>query len=209
MHGIELLTRSHEIRRRAQEALRARPGIMEFGVSRDYGSSSFLALLAQEQGARLKLVDPNAETLEKARQSLGDDFPCDAFEMPGEDVAQSDFLSVGVYHLDGFDIVTSHRHKQSTIAAYERIGLDLLRDGNVLSAKSHYLISEKIVNAADGAPTLVIFDDTWCTRGGIWMGKGATAVPYLIANGFVLVSSAQPPWWQPRKFKWGVALYAP
>lgn len=209
MHGIQLLENNNSIVRFARRSLAKAPGIMEFGVSRDYGSSSVLAKFALECQSELVLVDPNEATLEQASKSIEDSIHHKVIHEKGEDVAVGDFANMGVFHLDGFDIVTAHKHKASTIEAYAKVGIDLLADGNVLAAQSHFQIAQKLVAANPEGPRIVLFDDTWCSYGGEWKGKGATAVPYLISNGFVPVSPIAAPFWQLRRYKWGMALFRP
>ena len=206
MHGIQLLEHNKDVIRYAKKALVECPGIMEFGVSRDYGSTKIISDLAIETNSTIKLVDPNNDTLQKAVSSVNEDISFQTICAKGEDVDQNCFEGVGLFHLDGFDIVVSHKHKQSTIDAYTHAGIDLLRDGNVLAASSHYEITKKIISSNTTKPSLVIFDDTWM-EGGVWHGKGATAVPLLINSGFSLISKPSRSKLFIKKFKWGVALY--
>ncbi len=204
MHGIELL-KSEKVYRHSKLALEESPGIMEFGVSRDYGSTKLISNLAIETCSRIKLVDPNKNSLTAAALSVDSSIPFEEICEKGEDVDQEHFENVGLFHLDGFDIVTSHKHKQSTIDAYASAGIDLIKDGNELSAKSHLKISEKILISNSNKKCLILFDDTWF-QNGVWLGKGATAVPMLISNGFQLISKAS----RCRilkQYKWGIALY--
>lgn len=204
MHGIQLLN-NEEVYRYSKLALQSSPGIMEFGVSRDYGSTKLISDLAIETNSSIKLVDPNRGTLDEAVSSVDSNISFEKICEKGEDVDQDYFNNVGLFHLDGFDIITSHKHKQSTIDAYAEAGIDLLKDGNVLAASSHYKIAEKILISNANKNCVVLFDDTWIYNG-VWQGKGATAVPMLISNGFYLIS-------KPsrcrilKQYKWGVALY--
>jgi hypothetical protein len=204
MHAIELL-KNKEVYRYSKLALESSPGIMEFGVSRDFGSTKLISDLAIETKSTIKLVDPNINTLEKAVLSLDLDISFERICKKGEDVDQEYFKNVGLFHLDGFDIVTSHKHKKSTVDSYADAGIELLKDGNVLSAISHYKIAEKILIINSNKNCVILIDDTWI-QNGVWQGKGATTVPLLISNGFYLIS-------KPsrnrilKKYKWGVALF--
>lgn len=206
MHGIQLLENNKDVVRYAKKALAQSSGIMEFGVSRDYGSTKIISDLAIETNSIIKLIDPNDGTLQKATSSVNDAISFETICAKGEDVDQEKFEGVGLFHLDGFDIVVSHKHKQSTIDAYADAGIDLLKDGNVLAATSHYEITKKIISSNISKPSLVIFDDTWM-QGGVWFGKGATAVPLLINSGFSLISKPSRSKFFMKQFKWGVALY--
>jgi hypothetical protein len=204
MHGIELL-RNNDVYRYAKLALESSPGIMEFGVSRDYGSTKLISDLAITTNSTIKLVDPNKITLEEAALSVNKSISFETICEKGEDVDQDCFKNVGLFHLDGFDIITSHEHKQTTIDAYAHAGIDLLKDGNVHAAQSHYKIAEKVLVSNASKNCVILFDDTW-VQNGVWQGKGATAVPMLISNGFFLISKPSRCRFL-KQYKWGVALY--
>ena len=205
MHGIELLNNT-AVKRYCNLALRQNSSIMEFGASRDFGSTRLVSDLARETNSSVKLVDPNSKTLSDAENSVEDGLKLETFCVKGEDLDLENFKNVGLFHLDGFDIVTSHPHKKSTIEDYKKNGIDLLNDGNVLSAESHLKISQKIIQARENNPCVVIFDDTWAYKG-IWYGKGATAVPLLISKGISLVSKPSRNPFLFFRYKWGIALY--
>ena len=205
MHGIELL-KKRNVLRYALTALRSNPSIMEFGASRDFGSTRLISDLALKTNSSVKLVDPNQKTLTNAKNSVKDELKLETFCSKGEDLEIEFFKDIGLFHLDGFDIVTSHPHKKTTLEDYRKNGIDLIKDGNVLSAESHLRISTKIVDASENNPCIIIFDDTWAYKG-IWYGKGATAVPFLISQGFSLISKPSRNPFLFFKYKWGVALY--
>lgn len=205
MHGVQLIY-NQDLKFHIDKAL-SLPGskIAEFGVSRDYGSSSHLFELSAVSNSEMLLVDPNKETLDQVKVKLGES-RVKYFNEKGEDVGPEYLEGVTVAHLDGFDIVTAHKHKQSTIDAYQSIGIDLLKEGNYLSALSHFQITRNLLDGNDPASRMVIiFDDTWLERG-LWMGKGATAIPYLLNKGFYCVTKPSAPCFQFKKYKWGVAF---
>lgn len=207
MHGIDLLKKK-TILRYAMIALKFNPNIMEFGVSRDFGSTRLISDLAIKTNSSIKLVDPNQKNLLNAVNSVEDKLKLETYCSKGEDLQSEIFKNVGLFHLDGFDIVTSHSHKKSTIEDYKNNNIDLIKDGNVLSAESHFKISLKIIEVSKNYPCLIIFDDTWADNG-IWYGKGATAVPKLISEGFSLISNASRNSFLLNRYKWGIALYKP
>lgn len=205
MHGIELIN-FKDVKIAIERSLsETKLGILEFGVSRDYGSSSHLYELHKNFGVPLGLCDPNKDTLDKIQQELSHDKGVSFYAEKGEDLSDEGYKNTGLAHLDGFDIVHRHPHKQSTIDAYTSVGIDLLRDGNHLSALSHLLIAKKLLANNPTGPMTILFDDTWWENGR-WMGKGATAIPYILANGFRCISNPSVPFYEPRKYKWGVAF---
>ncbi|MDB4219543.1 hypothetical protein N9782_04650 [Emcibacteraceae bacterium] len=205
MHGIELIN-FKDVKRAIDRSLSdTKLGILEFGVSRDFGSSSHLYDIHKKFNVPLGLCDPNKDTLDNIKLELKDEEGISFYYEKGEDLDDSYYKNIGLAHLDGFDIVTWHPHKQSTIDAYTSAGIDLLRDGNHFSALSHLQIAEKLLVNNPTGPMTILFDDTWWQKG-IWKGKGATAIPYLLANGFRCISKPSTSFYEPRKYKWGVAF---
>ena len=78
MHGIELL-KKRNVLRYALTALRNNPSIMEFGASRDFGSTKLISDLALKTNSSVKLVDPNQETLTNAINSVEDELKLKTF----------------------------------------------------------------------------------------------------------------------------------
>jgi hypothetical protein len=212
VHGIELINNNSVVQHWLDYVLTQKLDIMEVGVSRDYGSSSHLVQLLSQYSVLLKLIDPNSDTLKAVEASMGQSDKKNSifyYPVPGEDLELKEFKNIGFAHLDGYDIITRHKHKESTIQAYASIGHNLLLEGNVRSSISHFLICKKLVSENIDSPMLIILDDTWLEKG-VWMGKGATAIPFLIANGYALITNPSATGINRlRKYAWGVAFIRP
>lgn len=216
MHAIELLN-NPAVEKYAEICLRKAPKIVEFGVSRDFGSTRILGSMARKYNAGLVLCDPSSTAIENiARDEEYKNLSVETFCMKGEDL-NYDYSDAGLFHLDGFDVITFHmtiakhlRKKKfaAMVRNYAAQGIDIINYGNALSSMSHLKICRNIVDKTSMEEKLVLLDDTWCENG-IWRGKGSTAVPFLIANGFFLCTRPTTPFWQPMKYKWGIALYRP
>lgn len=160
--------------------------VIEVGSNRDAGSSNHLIRWCDQHQLNFITIDPNAAT-SKAVQSILDAHAPDrmkAVNLPGE-VFLKDYHGNDIIfaYLDGFDVVIPGvPHKQSTIDAYARNGIDLLTDGNRISAELH-LETAKYVAANLLLHGIIGFDDTWEVNGE-WFGKGATSVPYLLERGY-------------------------
>ncbi len=167
--------------------------VVEVGSERGGGSTHTLAKFCQKHKLNLITIDPNKDTHRSAKRLLSkfNNKGFQAINAKGEEYLCSynkgDIL---LAYLDGFDVVIrEHTHKPSTIAAYQRQGIDLLKDGNKISAKVHLqatLCVEK--NLVHGG--MIAFDDSWHANEG-WQGKGKTAIPYLIDQGFKLINSKE------------------
>jgi hypothetical protein len=154
-----------------------RPGdcILEVGSERGEGSTGFLLEVARSHRVPFLTID------------LRDG-------MTGEEYLRVEFPSVGLRikfaYLDNFDWTYS-----------VLLGSDLLREQrafyrghrkrltNANSQQAH--LEQAVEVARHAAPrAVVVVDDTWWT-GHRFNGKGGTAVPYLLANGWELLE--QPP----------------
>ena len=167
-----------------KDILEEQPNILEFGACRDaYSSQIFVKYLGTS--AKMHIVDPSIDAINTTKNIIKNR---NVFfhNKKGEDLEDSLFANVGLVHLDGYDIVTKHKHKKTTIEAYRKIGHDLLLHGNYRSAYSHYLIVKKLLKNNNGS-VICVFDDSWIDRNNLFQGKGASAIPYLLANGFKIL----------------------
>lgn len=164
--------------------------VIEVGSTRDAGSTYKIALRCKENNNHFITIDPCENSNKDAKNVINKiDKGFEAILSKGEVYLKSYHKKpiIGAY-LDGFDIVTGHPHKQSTINFYKSIGIDLLKDGNRISAEVH-LQATKYILKNNGETLLIGFDDTWCENK-TWKGKGATAIPHLIENQFTVLESS-------------------
>ena len=204
MHGIKVLLKHlPEI----QEYFKKGKTVVEIGSTRDIGSTHYLAEICTKKGMNLITIDPTESSYKNAIEVLNkfDNPNLKAVNDTGEDFLRTyEGKDICLAYLDGFDIVTDHPHKQSTIDAYKNVGIDLLKDGNRLSAEVHLDATESIYNNISDKAVLC-FDDTW-KENNEWKGKGATAVPYLLSKGGKLISKQSKPFWKKRKYNHGVLI---
>lgn len=158
------------------------PGcILEIGSERGEGSTGYLANLALERKERFITVDPDPEVYQRvskvvhAYQMTGEQFMKGVFPDFGENVAFA--------YLDNFDWIWKGFEEESFIIKqvkdYKKRGVEL---NNTNSQKAHLRQSE-LINDFTFEGALILFDDTWPTGDG-YDGKGGTAVPYLLENGW-------------------------
>lgn len=167
--------------------------VIEIGSERDAGSSYYMAKFCEKHNLNFITIDPNKETSEAVQKTLLK-FNNEKFKAVNEkgEVYLSSYDKGDIFfaYLDGFDvIIPGHPHKKTTIEAYEREGINLLKDGNEISAKVHLdtaLFVEKYL--VDGG--VIGFDDSWYENDE-WHGKGKTAIPYFLNKGYTLINSRE------------------
>lgn len=202
-----------------------KPGdtIVEIGSTRDTGSTGIFARICRQYGLKFITVDPSSRSyqdaifvLRKYRQEYQSG-QFQAINMKGEEYFKTQAFKsqnhrIVLAYLDGFDIVTDHPHKQSTIDVYAQYGIDLIKDGNRISAEVHLETTKDIVPYLK-PNGFICFDDTWyeqltSTHHNIddWFGKGATSIPWLTTQGFLVVTSPSTTQEDYPKYNHGVLL---
>jgi len=97
---------------------------------------------------------------------------------------QYDKKNIGVCYLDAFDLVVDdHNLDTEFVKTYSERNVDI---NNEAAYKMHYdacvSLIEKTVPGG-----FICFDDVWLNDQNIWEGKGKTAIPLILENGFELV----------------------
>lgn len=160
--------------------------VIEIGSTREkllgQGSTVVLAELSASLGLRFVTVDMDPANTEQARQDLSEFPNAEAVTARGEDyLAAFEGPVVGAY-LDAFDIQHG-RHSDYRIGRYrEFLGTDIT---NEASARMHLECAKALADRVV-AGGIVAVDDTWREAEGFG-GKGATAVPYLLSEGYRIV----------------------
>lgn len=204
MHGIKIFLKELP---NIEEYLEEGKTVIEIGSTRDIGSTYYLAKLCGEKKMNLITIDPSEDSYNSALEVLAkfNNPNLHAVKETGEGYLKDyDKNDICLAYLDGFDIITEHPHAQSTIDSYKEVGIDLIKDGNRLSAEVHLDATKSIFKNIKTRGALC-FDDTW-KEGDKWMGKGATAIPYLLENGGELISKPSKVWWKKRKYNHGVVV---
>jgi len=215
MHAIELLNEK-DIWNLAQHCLIENPKILEVGVTRDHGSTQILAHLAKSTSSELILCDLESERLHAVTHDLRNQgISVSSAACQCENLDHDLIKDCGVIHLDGFDAYTLHiklakylrpSKYRAMIAAYQNAGIDFVVEGAIKCAKSHFTVGKRVaLERTPYRPQLILIDDTWLSKG-IWRGKGATLVPFLLSNGYFLLNEGASSKSLLRKYRWGVGL---
>ncbi len=183
IHGHTLLLiNKNKIKKIAKEV--ETPVIVEIGSQRDAGSTLELAKMCNEFGIKFITVDPDENVYLSAKKIIKEINPefeavCKEGELFLQEWNKKNIIAV---YLDAFDIVTYWPHKNKTIESYRKRKTELTNENaykmHLEAAKNVY---EKIVDNG-----FICFDDTWLDEYNQWEGKGKTAVPFLLNNGFVI-----------------------
>jgi hypothetical protein len=113
------------------------------------------------------------------------------FLMPGRELLAMLLGPFSVVYLDGFDWIPAGAEEEGWIdearARYELLGLTL---SNRACQEEHLAEAQQVVRRAT-ARCRIILDDTWRGPRG-WDGKGGLAVPFLLAEGYLILGHARP-----------------
>lgn len=144
------------------------------------GSTRFFAAACKALGLPFYSIDIDEAAYDQVRKIDG----VNAFRMKGEDFLDQEFPRFGqkiaFAYLDNFDWIMEGG---GTFKIYEKEGMIA---NNENSQKAHLDQAIRVVkHAADSC--LILFDDTWQAADGSITGKGGTAVPYLLEQGFSLL----------------------
>lgn len=172
--------------------------VIEIGSDRDAGSTYHIAKLADRYGLNFTTVDIDVNATTRAGKILGKinkDFK--AVNDFGEKFLREFTCPIRLVYLDAFDI-PGDWHSQKVIESYRDRNLQMTLEN---CHKMHY---ECAVSISVKMPVggFVCFDDVNPVddQGNLifdrvppdyrkWSGKGATAIPFLIENGFEVIDN--------------------
>lgn len=159
--------------------------LIEVGSERGSGSTFQLANWAKRNHFGFISVDADANNSSGASEIVKKINPSfEAHHRLGEEfLGDYPHNNIGVLYLDAFDLVTDWPHIQSTVDSYAKRNAEFT---NEAAYKMHYDATinsyKKVVPGG-----FICFDDVWLDEQGNWQGKGKTAIPFLIDNGFKVV----------------------
>lgn len=164
---------------------------IEIGSERGEGSTAYLAAYCQSLGAPFLSVDFSKGAYERARVISGVTAFCEKAERFLTETLPALGLKVRFAYLDNFDWIWKACEGaawiQDQIEGYAAMGLTM---NNANSQEAHLRQSELLLPYfAVGA--VILFDDTWQRPDREFDGKGGTAVPFLLRQGFQLAE--EPP----------------
>jgi len=165
-----------------------RPCIVEVGCSREIieGQNSTIQLLAMAKElnlpfAGIDLDQANTEALERDYK----EFNATWITGKGEEVLQSWEKPIAAIYLDAYDFWHASHSELRQKSYLENYGT------GINDAECHTMHLEAARHCSKLIPQrgLIGLDDTWLENGK-WAGKGALALPWLVDQGWELLSSA-------------------
>ena len=170
--------------------------VIEIGSQREAGSTKYLSKLSNEHNYQFYTVDLNEETTRAANAIVKGENPnFEAINDFGEKFLSNFEKKTHLVYLDAFDI-DGDWHSSDLRDWYQSVGSEL-NDENCW--KMHLDCAEAIVSNME-INGFVIFDDVnpiddnkdiilekVAEYHSEWSGKGKTAIPYLLNNGFRLL----------------------
>jgi hypothetical protein len=185
-HGHDLMARL-----RPGVASEVRPGhLIEVGSTREklpgQGSTVVLAAMAERLGLPFITVDMDPANTEQATLDLARFRGAKAENAKGEEFLASFDQPIAAAYLDAFDIQHG-LHSEERVERYHRhLGTEIT---NAAAAAMHLAAAQALLpRLVPGG--LVVLDDTWPDGAG-YAGKGSTAIPELLANGYTIVDMTE------------------
>jgi len=169
--------------------------VIEIGCTREavfsQGSTQKLAFFASIFGMEFTTVDMNPESIEVVKSTLrAYSIRSKAVVSKGEEFLAAHDESIDYLYLDAFDLAHGN-HSQKRIQDYEKfLKTEITEEG---CREMHLECAKALLGTlSNGEPRMpvggvVVFDDTKLVKGE-YPGKGDLAVPYLLENGFELIT---------------------
>ncbi len=190
-HGHELLLAYLKIYLPTlRDAIEGRPlEMVEIGTTREnvpgQGSTRKLAEFCKANAIRFTTVDMDPHNSRNASAMFAQ-LQCDfeAIAAKGEDYLRERQAPVDLLFLDAYDF-DHGKHSEMRQSRYRKfLGAQI---DEKACHQMHLDCAESAVRLVSG-PGLVCIDDTWIEQDA-WTAKGATAMPFLLANGFELIEA--------------------
>ena len=158
--------------------------IIEIGTTREVtdkqDSSSKFYLLSKKKQFNFITVDMDPENTKNIKSRYPD---INAICSKGEDFLKKYSGTIDYLYLDAFDFYHGN-HSQKRKASYKKnLGCDITPDDKLC----HQMHLECVQNVIDKMPSrsIIVIDDVIDSK----RGKGVTAIPFLLSNGFSLIQS--------------------
>ncbi|MCA8889918.1 MAG: hypothetical protein KDA46_13875, partial [Parvularculaceae bacterium] len=166
--------------------------LIEIGATREHHlnqkSTEKLAIFTALAGMKLTTIDMdpiNIEGVSKVLPFLNPE--AIAIAQKGEDFLAAHEGELDYVYLDAFDFDHAH-HSDARRKRYQDVlGTDI---NDEECWKMHHACAVSIVEKMRTGG-IVVFDDTWAQDAGGYGGKGKTALPFLLENGFDIIASTE------------------
>ena len=170
-----------------QRIVDRKPVLIEIGTTREIvngqGSTERLARFCHDRKIHFLTVDMDHVNIDSAREFVQKIDP--EFELivaKGEDYLAEHEEQIDFIFLDAYDF-DHGKHSDERQARYEKVLGERINDK--ACHRMHLDCATSLVSKLSPWG-LIAFDDVWF-RDSSWHGKGTTAMPYLLANGFHII----------------------
>ena len=199
-HGHSILIKA--IERKAEELSEGLEGklCIEIGSTRELlpgqGSTAEIATKCKEHKIRFLTVDMDPENTRAAHDtlsSISENFK--AVNSKGELFLQNFEEKIDFLYLDAFDIDHGMHSEQRKSRYIQYLGADI---NNEDCYKMHLDCAVEAARLIEPGG-VIVFDDAWRNGEG-WGGKGFSAMPFLLNNGFRVIEETSNTVWLEREF---------
>jgi len=158
--------------------------VIEIGTTREItsqlDSSSKFYLLSKDKQFNFITVDMDPENTKNIKSRYPD---INALCCKGEDFLQKYPDTVDYLYLDAFDFYHNGHSKERQESYRKNLGCEIATDDKLC----HQMHLECCQNVIDKMPSksIIVIDDVIDDK----RGKGVTAIPFLLSNGFSLIQS--------------------
>lgn len=162
--------------------------LIEIGTTRELvpsqGSTYKLGLLSALLGMRFTSVDMDPANTNSASRGLQFVNPSASAITARGEVYLGKAERVEFIYLDAFDF-EHENHSDKRRQAYEQnLGMDISDE----ACWEMHLSCARLIAARLADDGVLVLDDTWTSSDGAWVGKGKTAVPYLLDEEFEIMA---------------------
>ena len=164
--------------------------VLEVGSDRFEGSTAHFNDVCRGINKPFYSVDVEPGANDRAKSIIGDK----AYLMKGEDFIRNVVPTLNTkfsfVFLDNFDFLIKSfkwEWEDHTKNVYDKLGMQL----NNENSQSTHLEQTKLILPYLEEDGIIGFDDTWQKANGTFDGKGGTAVPWLIQNGFHVIEQGR------------------
>jgi hypothetical protein len=178
--------------------LNAQSIIIEIGSDREAGSTKVLAQLAKNNDAHFITVDVDEQATERAQSIIDKIDPSfQAINDYGEKYLAGFNKPVQLIYLDAFDlpgdwhspeVIDSYHHRKTelTLENCHKMHLDCVREIHTNMPAGSFVCFDD-VNPV-GPSGNMLFEKVSSSHM-LWSGKGKTAIPFLVENGFHIIDN--------------------
>jgi len=162
--------------------------IVEVGSDRGEGSTQFLKSFSDQNKNNFYSIDFDKDVYNNATTIINDN----AYHMTGEDFLENEYVKfnskISFAYLDNFDYIfpeiEGRDFVHDQVSSYKTKGYEMNNDNSKLA----HLQQSQLIHKYSAKECFILFDDTYIEHTGEYSGKGGTAIPWLLKNGWYIMN---------------------